>query len=73
MGQQRIDEILAGLSPGDEGVEEGEPAVPELFEPEGEGFEWLITPEQFVDFWIAAIFLLVGTWQIITMFFLVIG
>lgn len=73
MEQQSIDEILAGLSQGDEGAEEGEAAVPELFEPEADGFEWLITPEQFVDFWIAAIFLLVGTWQIITMFFLVIG
>lgn len=32
--------------------------------------EWFISPEQFVDFWIAAIFLLVGTWQIITILFL---
>jgi hypothetical protein len=33
--------------------------------------EWFITPEQFVDFWIAVIFLLVGTWQIISILFLI--
>ncbi len=32
--------------------------------------EWLITPEQFVDLWISVVFLLVGTWQIITILFL---
>jgi len=32
--------------------------------------EMFISPEQFVDFWISAIFLLVGTWQIISILFL---
>ena len=50
-----------------------EPSLPGLFETREEGFEWIITPEQFVDFWLAVIFILVGTWQIITMFFLVVG
>lgn len=74
MAQEQIEQYLTGISEGE--PEEdlfGKPSIPEFFETREEGFEWIITPEQFVDFWIAAIFLLVGTWQIITMFFLVIG
>ncbi len=74
MAQEQIDQYLTGLSK-DEPEPDfiSEPPLPELFETREEIFEWIITPEQFVDFWIVAIFLLVGTWQIITMFFLVVG
>ncbi len=69
-----MEQYLAGLSQGEPEQDfPSEPSFPELLEAREEGLEWIITPEQFVDFWIAAIFLLVGTWQIITMLFLVIG
>ncbi|MCE5273127.1 hypothetical protein LLH00_17760 [bacterium] len=42
----------------------------ELLDSSSKELEWLIPPEQFVDFWVAGIFLLVGTWQIITIMFL---
>lgn len=47
-------------------------SLEELLQGEEREFEWLISPEHFVDFWIASIFLLVGTWQLITMFFLLV-
>lgn len=74
MAQEQIEQYLAGL-PGGEPDQDilAEPSLPGLFEAKEEGFEWIITPEQLVDFWIAVIFILVGTWQIITMFFLVTG
>ncbi len=70
-----MEQYLAGLSQDEPEQEDfpSEPPFQELLEAREEGLEWIITPEQFVDFWIAAIFLLVGTWQIITMLFLVIG
>ena len=48
---------------------EAPPTDLEIYEEERD-VEWLITREQFVDLWISAIFLLVGTWQIITILFL---
>ena len=74
MAQEQTEQYVESLSmdePEQDLLAEG--AIPGLFETREEGFEWLITPEQFVDFWIAVVFLLVGTWQIITMFFLVVG
>jgi len=75
LAQESIEQLLSQL-PQDESQDSGiqfDSAVPEsLMKPEA-GFEWIISPEQFVDFWISVIFLLVGTWQIITMFFLVVG
>ena len=74
MAQEQIEQYREELSMGEPGQEIfAEPALPGLFGTKEEGFEWIITPEQFVDFWIAVIFILVGTWQIITMFFLVVG
>jgi len=49
---------------------EAPPTETALFGEKEEEMEWFITPEQFVDFWISAIFLLVGTWEIITILFL---
>jgi len=74
LAQEQTEQYIESLSM-DEPEQDllAEPAIPGLFETREEGFEWLITPEQFVDFWIAVVFLLVGTWQIITMFFLVVG
>jgi hypothetical protein len=74
LAQEQIEQYLDGL-PKDEPGQDifAEPSLPGLFETREAGFEWIITPEQFVDFWIAVIFILVGTWQIITMFFLVVG
>lgn len=75
MAQESIEELLSRL-PHDEpagGPAELGAAEPELFESAEKGFQWIIAPEQFVDFWIAAIFLLVGTWQIITILFLIVG
>ena len=74
MAQEQIEQYIEGL-PSEEPVQNlfGEPSLPGFFAAKEEGFEWIITPEQFVDFWIAVIFILVGTWQIITMFFLVVG
>lgn len=74
MAQEQIEQYIEGL-PSDEPVQDlfAEPSLPGFFEAKEEGFEWIITPEQFVDFWLAVIFILVGTWQIITMFFLVVG
>ena len=74
MAQEQTDQYIESLSM-DEPEQDllTESAIPGFFETREEGFEWLITPEQFVDFWIAVVFLLVGTWQIITMFFLVVG
>gem|GEM_PF-5191084 len=74
MAQEQREQYLTGLSQGEPEPDFiSELSIPELLETREEGFEWIITPEQFVDFWIVAIFLLVGTWQIITMFFLVVG
>ena len=74
MAQEQTEQYVESLSM-DEPEQDllAEDAIPGLFETREEGFEWLITPEQFVDFWIAVVFLLVGTWQIITIFFLVVG
>ncbi len=54
----------------EEYVSEETPSFDELIDSSGREMEWLIAPEQFVDFWVAGIFLLVGTWQIITIMFL---
>jgi len=74
LAQESIEQLITEFPNGEpEQDVVSEPSKPDFFETREEGFEWIITPEQFVDFWIAAIFLLVGTWQIITIFFLVIG
>ena len=49
---------------------EAPPTETALLGEKEEEMEWFITPEQLVDFWITAIFLLVGTWEIITILFL---
>jgi len=75
LAQQSIEQLLSQLpqeEPTDQPDEFGAAAPETAARAEG-GFEWIITPEQFVDFWIASIFLLVGTWQVITIFFLVVG
>ena len=73
MAQENIEQLISSMSPDErEPVHESDSAIPELFGREDEVFEWIISPEQFVDFWIVSIFLLVGTWQIITMFFLLV-
>ena len=52
-------------------VDGGEDSIEELAPVKDERVEWLISPTHFVDFWVSALFLLVGTWQVITMLFLI--
>lgn len=59
-------DLLAGE---DEDAEVGA-SFDQLLDSTDKELEWLIPPEQFVDFWIAGIFLLVGAWQVITILFL---
>ncbi|MBW7996771.1 MAG: hypothetical protein FVQ81_09445 [Candidatus Glassbacteria bacterium] len=75
MAEQSIDQLIEQYTPDDyESDDSGEDTSLESYlESKEDVFEWVIPPEQFVDFWVAAVFLLVGTWQIITMFFLLIG
>ena len=75
MAEQAIDQIIEQYATeGSESEESGqEHTLEDYFETREDVFEWVIPPDQFVDFWVAAVFLLVGTWQIITMFFLLIG
>ena len=75
MAEQSIDQIIEQYAP-DESVSGGssdDSSLEGYFDNREELFEWVIPPDQFVDFWVAAVFLLVGTWQVITMFFLLIG
>lgn len=72
MAEQSIEQLIEQYAPDEH---ESEPAgedssLEDYFDPREDMFEWVIPPEQFVDFWVAAVFLLVGTWQVITMFFL---
>ena len=73
--EQSIDQIIEQYAPDDSGHSDSsdESSLDGYFENREELFEWVIPPDQFVDFWVAAVFLLVGTWQVITMFFLLIG
>ncbi len=75
MAEQAIDQLIEQYSTEDsESLDPGEESsLGDYFETQEDKFEWIIPPEQFVDFWVAAVFLLVGTWQIITMFFLLLG
>lgn len=75
MAEQAIDQLIEQYSTEDlESLDPGEESsLGDYFETREDIFEWIIPPEQFVDFWVAAVFLLVGTWQIITMFFLLLG
>ncbi|RLB04669.1 MAG: hypothetical protein DRG59_09970 [Deltaproteobacteria bacterium] len=72
MAEESLRQLTEDLSRRNQELESIKP-LSEFFDTETGEFGWLITPDQFVDFWVAAVFLLVGTWQIITMFFLVIG
>ena len=75
MAEQAMDQLIEQYATdGSESDAPGEESVLEDYlETHDEIFEWVIPPDQFVDFWVAAVFLLVGTWQIITMFFLLVG
>lgn len=75
VAEQSIDQIIEQYAPDDSvtGDSSGESSLEGYFNNREELFEWVIPPDQFVDFWVAAVFLLVGTWQVITMFFLLIG
>ncbi len=75
MAEQAIDQLIEQYATeGSESEALGEESSLEGYlEAREDVFEWVIPPSQFVDFWVAAVFLLVGTWQIITMFFLLVG
>ena len=75
MVEQSIDQLIEQYAPdeAESGDAPGDSSLEGYFNHREELFEWVIPPDQFVDFWVAAVFLLVGTWQVITMFFLLIG
>ena len=75
VAEQTIDQIIEQYAPDDRasGDSSDESSLEGYFDNREELFEWVIPPDQFVDFWVAAVFLLVGTWQVITMFFLLVG
>ena len=75
MAEQSIDQLIEQYAPDESGGRESsnESTLDSYFDHREEVFEWIVPPDQFVDFWVAAVFLLVGTWQIITMFFLLVG
>lgn len=75
MAEQSIDQLIDRYAPEDVDTEmPGEDeSLEQYFESRDQAFEWVIPPDQFVDFWVAAVFLLVGTWQVITIFFLLVS
>ncbi len=72
MAAEPLQQLMPDLTEKEEGYQGEESPLSEFLQTEEKEFEWLISPEQFVDFWIASIFFLVGTWQIITIFFLLV-
>ena len=71
MQQMQADESVGDSYGSYYDVEGDEGSIEELAPVKNEKVEWLISPTHFVDFWVSALFLLVGTWQIITMLFLI--
>jgi len=67
MVDEALEQYISDIS---EREDESGTALDEFMRTEEKEFEWLISPDQFADFWIASIYLLVGTWQIITIIFL---
>ena len=75
MAEQSIEQLIEQYATDEQegGESAADPSLDNYFDHREDVFEWIIPPDQFVDFWVAAVFLLVGTWQVITMFFLLIG
>lgn len=75
MAEQAIEQLIEQYAPDEAegGGSAEDSSLESYFDHREDVFEWVIPPDQFVDFWVAAVFLLVGTWQVITMFFLLIG